>query len=177
MADGILGQVHGELLAASREKLRSDTRQIARCVALLGDEAWARANGHCNSVGNLVLHLAGNVRQWILSGVGGEALVRDRAGEFAARGPAEMGPLMRGLEETVERAIGVIERQTPESLGEPRKIQDYQVSVFEAILHVVEHFSFHTGQIVHMTKTLRDLDLSRYDVRGFKDGQAGGKPW
>jgi len=167
-----------DLTRAAATKLRQDLAQIRRCGALLSDEqAWHRPNAHCNSVANLVLHLAGNVRQWIVAGIGGEAFDRDRPAEFAARDAGPLPPLLDALEHAVHRAVGIIEAQTADDLLREFDIQGYRVSGLSAVFHVAEHFSFHTGQIVHITKTLRDVDLSLYDAHGRRIGQQGGRPW
>jgi uncharacterized damage-inducible protein DinB len=102
------------------------------------------------------------VRQWIVCGVGGAPDVRDRDSEFAARNGAPGADLKRALRQTVSEAIGVI-RSLPEArLTERVTIQNYDVSVLEAIYHVVEHFSMHTGQILFATKMLTGSDLGFY---------------
>ena len=121
-----------------------------------------RGSDNENAVGNLVLHLCGNVRQWILSGVGGEPDVRDRDAEFAARGGMPVTELAARLRVTVEEAAAVIAAVPPERMAEPLLIQKYEVSVMEAIYHVVEHFSEHTGQIIFATKLMRGIDLGFY---------------
>lgn len=167
-----------EFAQAVCRKLRQDLDQIARCVALLdAEQLWQRENTHCNSVGNLLLHLTGNVRQWILHGLGGEAFDRDRPGEFAARGPLPVEAALGPLTETVKRAIALIGALPPADFAQRRAIQGYDVTTLLAVFHVAEHFSFHTGQIVHMTKALRDVDLSLYDEQGRRLGQPGGQPW
>ncbi len=166
-----------DLLEAAARKLEQDMRQIGRCAGLLSEqEFWSRANEHCNSVGVLVLHLAGNVRQWILGGVAGRAVERDRPAEFAARGPAPVGPAIEALKQTVRDAVAVIRGVRSAQAPEPRTIQGYRVSVLLAVFHVAEHFSFHTGQVVHMTKVLRDVDLSLYDAQG-QQVSPDGWPW
>lgn len=149
------------------EKLALNLEQIIRCANLLNDEElWQRANAHCNSVGNLILHLTGNVRQWVLAGIAGEPFERDRAAEFAERGPLPARQVVAALEEIVSRAIRVISELSPADVSVGLTIQGYEVSTLSAVFHVVEHFSGHTGQIVHMTKALRDVDLSLYDTDG-----------
>jgi uncharacterized damage-inducible protein DinB len=127
---------------------------------------WHRPNAHVNSVANLILHLTGNVGQWIVGGVGGEAIERDRSGEFAARDGRPAVEIVPPLRTTVERAIAIIGGLDATRLGESRTIQGYAVTVETAVLHVVEHFAYHAGQIVHATKWLRDVDLSLYDAQG-----------
>lgn len=151
-------------------KLERFERQIVRCVRLLGDgDVWRRASGHTNSAANLVLHLTGNVRQWIIGGVGRQAISRDRSAEFAARGGVSGDEMLAALREVMERANAIIAELSPDDLREPREIQGYTVTVETAVVHVLEHFSGHTGQIVHMTKALRDVDLSLYDASGHQD--------
>lgn len=158
----------------SCERLVHYTAQIERCAALLTtEELWSRPNGHVNSVANLTLHLTGNVRQWILGGVAGESIDRDRPAEFAARDGRAAAEFVPALRETVERACAVIQSLDAEALAEVRVIQNYTLPVQTAVLHVVEHFAFHAGQIVHATKWIKDVDLSLYDAQGQRtDGAA-----
>ena len=114
---------------------------------------WRRAEG-TNSVGNLLLHLAGNLSLWILQGVGGEAYVRDRAGEFAASGGAGREELLSRLEAVVARCREVLERDLDHPLDRPLDIQGYSVDAQGAIFHAVEHMGYHTGQIVWAVKLL-----------------------
>lgn len=118
------------------------------------DEAtlWWRANEASNSIGNLMLHLAGNIRQWIVSGVGGAPDVRQRPEEFAARGGWTRGALLDHLRLAVHDADTVIAGLTEEDLLRSRRIQGRDVLVLEAVYHVVEHFSTHVGQIILLAK-------------------------
>lgn len=139
--------------------------KIHRSVDLLDEEEiWYRPSSSCNSVGNLILHLCGNVRQWVISGVGGEPDSRERSSEFKERGPLSRGVLVGMLDRTVGEAVDVLRRTDPGTLLERRHIQVYDVSLLEAVLHVVEHFSYHTGQIVYIVKMLKDVDLKFYDL-------------
>lgn len=144
-------------------KLDQLAGRIADCVARLSyDQIWARGSENENAVGNLVLHLCGNVRQWIVSGVGGAPDVRNRDAEFDARGglePDELGSRIRSI---VCEANGVIGKLTAERLGERVTIQGYSLTVAEALLHVLEHFSHHTGQIIFATKLATGQDLGYY---------------
>jgi uncharacterized damage-inducible protein DinB len=108
------------------------------------------------------LHLSGNVRQWIVSGVGGAPDTRERDGEFSARGDISIPELKERLRGIVTEAAAVIAAVTPERLAERVVIQKYEVSVLEAIYHVVEHFSLHTGQIIFATKLLTASDMGFY---------------
>ncbi len=140
--------------------------RIARCLEHLTDaDVWWRANAESNSIGNLLLHLAGNVRQWIVSGVGGAADVRERDTEFASDAQAlPAGELLRRLRETLAEADEVLARLAPSRLSEVCRIQGRDgVTVLEAVFHVVEHFSMHTGQIILLTKIRTARDLAFYE--------------
>jgi uncharacterized damage-inducible protein DinB len=147
----------------SQKKLQQLAGRIADCLGRLSaDQVWARGNENENAIGNLVLHLCGNVRQWIIAGVGGKPDIRDRDKEFTARGnvpPEELGQRLKSI---VEEAVGVIGGANAARLAEHVTIQKYDVPVLEAIAHVVEHFSQHTGQIMFATKMLTGQDLGYY---------------
>jgi uncharacterized damage-inducible protein DinB len=148
--------------------------KIAAAIDALDDEqVWRRPNESSNSVGNLLLHLTGNVRQWIISGVGGAEDTRDRASEFAARGSAPKNELIELAQATLDEADAVLAKvegecaaaSSDEPLRRVCKPQAYEVTVFDAIFHVVEHFSYHTGQIIFAAKWLAEGQVSFYDDR------------
>jgi uncharacterized damage-inducible protein DinB len=150
-------------LRFATNKLGQLSTWITDCLGRLSDDQiWSRGNENQNAVGNLVLHLCGNVRQWILAGVGGQADARDRDAEFATRGEATGAELAGRLQATVSEALAVIRNTTAERLAETVRIQGYDVSVLEAIAHVTEHFAQHTGQIIYATKLLTGADLGYY---------------
>lgn len=153
-------------LDRSRRYLTDDyLPRIRVCVDRLGDDdLWWRPNPESNSVGNLVLHLAGNARQWIVSGVGGAADARRRQAEFDERGPLPRAEVMERLTSTVGEVDAVLAGVRPASLAEVRRIQGHDVTVLEAIYHVVEHFSMHTGQIVYIAKLRSGAGIRFYDV-------------
>ena len=115
-------------------------------------DVWWRPHPDTTSIGNLLLHLEGNVRQWIVSGLGGAPDHRDRESEFAAQQGADAGALLAALSATVGRACGIIERLPPSRWTQRVTIQDMDVTVLAAVLHIVEHFSWHTGQITWIAK-------------------------
>jgi uncharacterized damage-inducible protein DinB len=155
--------LHRPFLDYSVDKLRQLSGRIETCLGTLNEEqVWARGNANENAIGNLVLHLCGNARQWIVSGVGGSEDRRDRDSEFAAQGGAGIAQLTEKLRGTVEEAVTVIDAVAPERLTERIVVQKYDVTVLEAIYHVVEHFSMHTGQIIFATKMLTGSDLGFY---------------
>ena len=134
--------------------------RIARCLAALSEkQIWWRPHATSNSIGNLVLHLEGNVRQWIISGLGGAPDRRERDKEFAAKGPLPRRQLIGRLRRTVEEACGVLAGLTPRNLASFRSIQGYRLRGFQALYHVTEHFAYHAGQIILVTKMKRRRDL------------------
>lgn len=150
-------------LDVSVRQLQQLSSRISVCLSQLEEEQiWARGSENENAIGNLVLHLSGNVRQWIISGAGNRPDTRDRDAEFAARGGLPKGDLETRLRQTVDEAVAVIQSLTPERLATRLSIQGYDVSVLEAVYHVVEHFSMHTGQIIFATKMLTGADLGFY---------------
>jgi uncharacterized damage-inducible protein DinB len=151
------------ILNFSADKLAQSCTRIESCVdRLTPEQIWSRNSDHVNAVGNLMLHLSGNVRQWILHGVGGAPDVRTRDAEFDATGNLTSEELKLRLRSTVDEACAVLCALPPERLQERRIIQKSDVTVLEAILHVVEHFSGHTGQIIFITKFLTGEDLGFY---------------
>ena len=127
--------------------------KIRLAVNVLSDEAiWHRFNEESNSIGNLLLHLSGNIRQWIVSGVGGAPSERDRASEFAARTGPPRDELLALLGETLRDADAVLSRLSDSDLERPVTIQGRDTTVLAAVYHVVEHFGMHTGQIIMLAK-------------------------
>ncbi|HMB93233.1 MAG TPA: DinB family protein [Rhodothermales bacterium] len=149
--------------------------KIERCVEKLSDEdLWWRPNDQSNSVGNLLLHLAGNVQQWIVSGVGGANDVRQRQQEFDERERLPRRVLMERLRRVLDEMDQVFSSLDASALLEPRQIQGLEVSVLDAVYHVVEHFSMHVGQIIYLTKMRTGDDLGFYRV---KEGDVVGTRW
>ena len=155
-------------IAQSRRYLASEyPTKIQHCVDLLPTEAiWRRDNESANSVGNLLLHLSGNVRQWIVSGVGGAPDARLRSAEFDAREGDDGATLMARLRLALADADGVLASLDEQRLSEKRTIQGRDVSVLDAVYHVVEHFSMHTGQIILLTKRFAPGRVQFYEDAG-----------
>lgn len=158
--DETLSRAFLEYSAAKLEQLAS---RIETCLGQLPqDRIWFRGNENANAVGNLVLHLCGNVGQWIGTGVAGAPEARDRDAEFAAQGGASAEDLSAKLRSRITEAAGVLRALDPPRLGQRVTVQGYEVTVLEAIYHVVEHFSGHTGQIIFITKAITGSDLGFY---------------
>jgi uncharacterized damage-inducible protein DinB len=155
--------VETEFLSFSADKLTQLLERIDTCVRKLsGEQVWAKTSGQQNSVGNLLLHLNGNVRQWILHAVAGQPDLRDRDSEFAALNGPRAPELLARLRATVEEAIAWLRAVPSERLLERVQVQGYDRTVLAAIYHVVEHFAGHTFQIIYATKLLTGEDLGFY---------------
>ena len=158
--------VGGEFCQRSTHHLRDEFMPRIEGAArrLVAEDLWWRPNPECTSVGNLLLHLEGNVRQWILCGLDDQPDARRRSTEFAASDGLLVAGLVDRLRSTVEEACAVIE-----NLDEGALLKRYDIQVFEgvtglaAVLHVVEHFSWHTGQIAWITKMRTGRDLTYYN--------------
>jgi len=151
-------------LAFSREKLLNQYWPRMRgCVESLTDEqVWWRPNDSSNSIGNLMLHLNGNVRQWLVAPFDGSEDRRDRPAEFAERRTIPAAALVDALGGTIQRAADVLSRLTASDLRKTLHIQGYTVTGLDAVYQVVEHFGLHYGQIVYITKSLLGADLGFY---------------
>jgi uncharacterized damage-inducible protein DinB len=150
----------------SRTYLRDEyLPKIAYCLDQLENEdIWWRPNDASNSIGNLILHLAGNVRQWIVHGISGAPDVRDRPREFNAGETQTKAELMKHLRSTLDAVDAALALLNPDTLHESRTVQGLDVTVLQALYHVVEHFAMHTGQIVYITKLRTGADLGFYSV-------------
>lgn len=152
------------LRAVAREKLLEEflPRLETAVRSLSEEEVWRKPNPASNSVGNLVLHLEGNVRQWIVFGLGGAKDVRDRPREFAPRRREAAGEILRRLRSAVEEAVSVISGLRSADFARRVRIQAWEVDGVEIVIHVVEHFSYHYGQIAYAVKAVRGEDLGFY---------------
>lgn len=155
--------MHDVFIRFSADKLMQLSGRIDNCLAKLREEQiWWRGAEESNAVGNLVLHLCGNLGQWMASGVGGAPDTRDRDAEFNASGGVSRAELQSRLRIRVAETVEVMQRLTRERLLERVHIQKYDVTVLEAVYHVVEHFAQHAAQIMYATKLLARTDLGFY---------------
>lgn len=144
-------------------RLEENTPRIAKCLAELSEEeVWQRPNASSNSVGNLILHLCGNITQYIHSSLGRQADIRQRDTEFSARNSHSKQELLGQLELTIAVAVKIIQETPTAEWLRPRQVQGFDLSGIGIAIHVAEHYSYHTGQIAFWTKLLKDKDLKFY---------------
>jgi uncharacterized damage-inducible protein DinB len=152
-----------EFITEAIHRIDENTQKLTTCLNELEEvEIWNRPNAHSNSVGNIVLHLCGNMGQYAISSLGHTEDIRERDKEFSATSGYSRSELIKKLTDTVEQAKNIIQNIGEEELLRKRKVQGYMHSGIGIILHVTEHYSYHTGQIIFWIKLLRDKDLGFY---------------
>lgn len=162
----IMNDIVSEFIDHSTHRIEENTPCILKCMNELSEEdMWKRPNDSSNSVGNMILHICGNVRQYIIASLGETGDTRERDKEFSTTGGTTKQELIRKLTDTVSQAIKIIRQQTEESLSKKRMVQGFHLTGVGIIIHVVEHYSYHTGQIAFWTKLLKDKDLAFYGTR------------
>ncbi len=157
-------QLASVFLEFSRTKLFGQFwPRMKECVApLTAEQVWWRPNEASNSIGNLLLHLDGNVRQWLVDSFNKNQDQRDRPAEFATQSGLSAAELLARLGATLDEAAKVLDRLTVDELLAPYEIQGYHVRGLDAVYQVVEHFGLHYGQIVYIVKSLLAKDLGFY---------------
>ena len=157
-------EVGTALIREVRRRLYDESLpRIRKCLAQMTiEEIWARPNEQTVSAGNLVLHLAGNVRQYIVATLGGVRDLRERQAEFDEKGPLPTPELLGRLDKSMEEAAAVLDRLDASRLLETHQVQGFVESGLSILVHVAEHFSYHTGQIAYIVKSRKNVDLGFY---------------
>ena len=138
--------------------------RIFRCLNECNyDLLWVRPNPNCNSIANLLLHLEGNMRQWIISGIGGEPDNRRRSEEFEQNQGFSVEEFKGKFEILKQELLDVFNRLTEEDLLKMYRIQHFHLSGIGVVLQATEHFSYHLGQITFLVKSYKDIDTKYYD--------------
>lgn len=162
--DNTADKICREVLREFRRRVEESVPKLKKCLDLLSEEEiWHRPNVQTVSVGNLVLHLCGNVRQWILSGIGNQPDRRQRKKEFDEKGPILREKLIGELDDLIMEVDKVLDGINPAMLVKKRKVQGMDESGLGILIHVVEHFSYHVGQITYVVKAQKNLDLKYYE--------------
>jgi Protein of unknown function (DUF1572) len=151
-------------LEHSRKKLFDEwwPRLRATVEGLTEEQLWWRPNDASNSIGNLMLHLNGNVRQWLVTSFTQQEDHRNRPAEFNEKAGGPPAPLLAQMGATLDEAAAILARLTETDLLAPMQIQGYQVTGLVAVYQVVEHFGLHYGQVIYIAKALIDKDLGFY---------------
>ena len=134
--------------------------RVQHCIGVLSqNDIWWREHEANNSVGNLLLHLTGNLNQFILAGVGGAPDTRDKPQEFAERQRMPKEALMSALERALLETDRTLAAFEPSRFLDRTSVQDRERPYLEVISVVVEHFALHVGQIIYITKMKTGKDL------------------
>ncbi|MCI4671205.1 MAG: DUF1572 domain-containing protein [Bacteroidia bacterium] len=159
-----MSSFHSAFLTEIKRRLFEESiPRTRKCLGMLSEEdIWHRPNQMSNSVGNLVLHLCGNARQWIISGFGREADIRQRQAEFDEKGPLPTNELLDLLDKLEHDLLAVFDSITEEELLKEHEVQVFKENGIAILVHVVEHFSYHVGQISYFVKAHKGLDTAYY---------------
>lgn len=157
-------ELREEFIQNAFYRLDESTRMSTIALEKLSEEdVWKCPNSSLNSVGNLILHLCGNITQYVISSLGETEDLRERDIEFSTESGFSKTELLQKLSTTVEEAKRVINNASIEQLIKKREVQGFYFSGIGVVLHAVEHYSYHTGQIAFWTKQLKNKDLGFYD--------------
>ena len=152
-----------EFIEQSIYRIEENTHRIGKCLQEIdGTELWKFTNEHSNSIGNLILHLCGNVRQYAIAALGEINDTRERDKEFTATAGLAKATLLNELTRTISEAVGVIKNLDEDRLIKIYSVQGFNLSGIGIIIHVTEHYSYHTGQIAFRTKQITNRDLGFY---------------
>ena len=152
-----------EFIEQSIYYIEKNTPRIIRCLQEIDEiEIWKSPNGNSNSVANLLLHLCGNIRQYVISALGTIKDTRERDKEFSTKTGYTKSALLNELTNTISEATSIIKDMDEDRLTKIYSVQGTSLSGIGIIIHVTEHYSYHTGQIVFWTKQIRNKDLGFY---------------
>ncbi len=152
-----------EFISQSIFRWHESVKRIEKCLKdLTEDEVWQKPNQSSNSVGNLIIHLCGNITQYIISSLGHREDLRERDEEFRISGGFSKSELFEKLRETIDVASSILEKASQDELTRSRNVQGYELTGIGIVIHVTEHLSYHVGQIAFRTKLLKDKDLGFY---------------
>ena len=152
-----------EFLQQVSRRLQESASRLHTCLGMLTtEEIWEKPNEHSNSVGNIVLHLCGNVRQWVISGLGGAPDMRERGEEFSQRIPLSASTLLKRIDQVMTEVETLLGRIDEKKLFALHRVQGFDETGIAILLHVVEHFSYHVGQITYYVKLAKNTDTNYY---------------
>jgi uncharacterized damage-inducible protein DinB len=156
-------RIGNELILESVMRINESTQKIIRCLDIIDEsDVWKSPNEQLNSVGNLILHVCGNIGQYIISSLGGAEDNRDRDLEFSTKGGHTKADLLEKLMKTIQKATSVILQISEKELLHERVVQGMAHTGIGIVIHVTEHISYHTGQIIFLTKLFRNMDMGFY---------------
>lgn len=145
-------------------RLEEKQQHLQKCFDQLTEaDLWWRPNTSSNSVGNIILHLCGNIGQYILSSLGRQPDTRQRDAEFAATDGLSKSEIWQQMSMTIEAAVSVVTNTSESEMMRERMVQGFSFTGLGVALHAVEHLSYHTGQVAYLVKLLKDRQVGLYD--------------
>jgi uncharacterized damage-inducible protein DinB len=154
---------HKEFITQAIRHFEENPPRIKNCLNRLSEaEVWQKPNSQSNSIGNLILHLYGNITQYAVASLGGQPDKRQRDLEFSTRGGISKEELLKLIQDAAHQAVETMRNCSSEELLRKRMVQGFEYSGIGIIIHVTEHFSYHTGQIAFWTKYIKEEDLGFY---------------
>jgi uncharacterized damage-inducible protein DinB len=158
-----MATINQEFIEQSIYRIEKNTPKIIKCLGELSEEQiWLRPNDASNSIGNILLHLCGNITQYVISALGDQPDIRERDKEFSANSGYNKDELLKKLNTTVGQAKNIIQTMDENKLMKMYSVQGFNYSGTGIIIHVTEHYSYHTGQVIFWTKLLTGNDLGFY---------------
>ncbi|HMP29726.1 MAG TPA: DinB family protein [Saprospiraceae bacterium] len=158
-----MNEIKTSFKSAAVMRLTESHERISKCINLLNeDQLVFRPNNVSNSVANIIIHTLGNMTQYILSSLGNQADMRDRDREFVPRSSINKHELIEKVDQVFEKVLQTINDCTGEELLRKRKVQGFYFDGVGIIMHVVEHASYHVGQITYLTKMLTNSETNYY---------------
>jgi len=156
--------LHHAILSEARLRLQNESlNRILQCIDLLDDDQlWSAPNSVTNSVGNLVLHLSGNIRQYFCHGIGGDTDIRERDGEFVPNQSVSRDDLKALITSAIEDGLTCVNAMSADHWLTEIHVQVFSMTRYSALIHVIEHTSYHVGQITHLTKAQTGEETGYY---------------
>ncbi len=143
--------------------LEESVPRVERCFQQMSEEElWKDPNLNVVSPGNLILHLRGNLTQYVLSTLGGNKDQRQRSQEFKIKPGLGKDALLESYRETIQEVCQVITQLDAQVLSKIHRVQGFESTGTNILIHVVEHVSYHVGQIGYWVKVMKDCDLGYY---------------
>ena len=157
-------QLIDELVKNALYRMDENTRMLSISLQSISEEElWLKPNNSLNSIANLILHLCGNITQYVIASLGETKDMRNRDQEFSKKDGLNKSEVFKKLEDTVDTAKRVIFDASADQFLKVRSVQGFTFSGIGVVLHAVEHYSYHTGQIAFWVKQLKDKDLGFYE--------------
>jgi len=163
-----------QFLEETNIRINNASEIIIHCLDQLKEEyIWYKPDNSVNSIGIILNHLCGNLRQWIISGIGGLEDIRNRPLEFKDDTRLSKTELVNKFREIISSCNKTINNFNPDNLLENRHIQGFEKSALSAIYGTVNHLELHAGQIIYITRSILKSDYKLKWIPQTKEQGAG----